>query len=331
MGKTVLAFDIGDTYIKIAKQEKDRIRIICKQMPEDLVKDGIVQLPHMLEEFLKDIRKEYKLPKAECGIVVPDEEVVCRKLTLPAMTEKQLEVNLPFEFSDFISGKPTRYVYDYAMEQIIEDESGKPKEMVLTGAVMSKDAVTNYVDMFRAAGFKLRTLIPQEIALTNIVKEAVANNRIDPDQEFCLVNLGHRATQVYIFKGETLVVLRKIYIGGESIDKAIAEHEIIDEYLARTHKNTNYNDVLESEYCKEAFGKIAVEIMKVINFYKFNNRESNIEDIYFCGGGSNILQLCDHIAAVNGLDHQPINRLLPINADKNMDLSAVCAMGVLLQ
>ena len=143
MGKTIIAFDIGDTYIKIAKQEKDKIRIYCKQMPEDLVKDGIVQLPHMLEEFLKDLRKEFKLPKGECGIVVPDEEVVCRKLTLPAMTEKQLEVNLPFEFSDFISGKPNHYVYDYALQEMITDQNGNPKEMVLTGAVMSKDAVTN--------------------------------------------------------------------------------------------------------------------------------------------------------------------------------------------
>ncbi len=331
MSKTMITFDIGDTYMKIAKREKDKIQVFCKQMPEDLVKDGIVQLPHMLTELIKETAKEFKLAKGECGLVVPDELVVCRKLTLPAMTEKQLGVNLPFEFSDFITGKPTGYVYDYALQDMIYDETGKPKEMILTGAVMSKESVSKYVDIFRGAGFRLRTLIPQEIAMTNLMKHALLEDRIDADREYCIVNLGHRSTQVYIFKGDNLNVLRKIYVGGTDVDKTIAANEIVDEFLARTHKNTNFNNVLEKEYCKEVFSKIAVEVMKVINFYKFNNRESNLEDIYFCGGQSNIMALCDSVADANQLDRQSITKLLPKGTEKNTDVSGTVAIGCLLQ
>lgn len=331
MSKTMITFDIGDTYMKIAKKDKDKYTVYTKQMPEDLVKDGIVQLPHMLTEMIKEVRKEFKLPKCECGLVVPDELVVCRKLTLPAMTEKQLGVNLPFEFSDFISGKPNSYVYDYAMQEMIYDESGAPKEMILTGAVMSKESVAKYMEIFRGTGFKLRTLIPQEVAVTNLMKNALREEKISAKKEYCIVNLGHRSTQVYIFKGDNLIVLRKIYMGGADVDKAIAANEIVDEFLARTHKNTNFNNVLDKEYCKEVFGSIAVEVMKVINFYKFNNRESALEDIFFCGGQSHIWALCDNIAEINEFDNQPTERILPKSTEKNTDVSGAIAIGCLLQ
>ena len=329
--KIKLAFDIGESYIKIAKKEGSKINVYMKQTPENLVKEGILNAPLVVADLLSDLRKELKLPKCECGLVVSDEFTVCRTLTLPAMTEKQLEVNLPFEFSDYISGKPQRYVYDYAIREMIHDEEGNPKEMVLTGAVMSKEAVYKYVDIFKDAGFKLRTIIPQEIALTNVMKQAVSLGRAEEGKEYCIVNLGHRSTQVYIFKGSNLEVVRNLYVGGATIDAAISETEMVDEFVARTYKNKNYNNVLETEHCKEAFGRIAVEVMKVINFYRFSNRESSLEDVYFFGGCSNISELCGSIADATNLTIKPMYYLLPMDVHKSEDMIGLYGIGVLMQ
>ena len=331
MGKTVMAFDIGESYLKIVLKQSGGLKVHSVQMPDNLMKEGIIEMPHMMTDFLKQVKKDYSLPMGECGIVVPEELVVCRSLTLPAMTEKQLEVNLPFEFSDYISGEPQKYVYDYAMHEMICNDEGEPVEMRLTGAVMSKESVTNYVNIFKNAGLKLRTLIPQEISLSNIMKAAVAEGRAEKEKEYCIVNLGHRATQVYIFKGDEMVVFRNIHVGGNLIDEAIAENRNVDVYVARTHKNKNYNGVLEAEYTQEAYGRIAVEVMKVINFYRFNNRESTLEDICFIGGGSNIPALCENIAEINDFTRGSMRELLPKSLDANADMSGVFALGVLLQ
>ena len=331
MSKTMLTFDMGDTYIKIAKKDGSKVTVYTKQMPENLVKDGVIEMPYMMTDFLKELKKEFKLPKWECGMVVPDELTVCRKLVLPAMTEEQLEVNLPFEFSDYISGKPQRYVYDYALQEMINDEDGNPKEMVIKGAVMSKESVYKYVDMFKDAGFKLRTMIPQEMALTNVMKQAVETGKAKEDKEYCIVNLGHRSTQVYVFKGDKLDVLRNIYMGGATIDKTISEMENIDEYVARTYKHNNFDGVLDREACRETFGRIAVEVMKVINFYRFSNRESELEDIYFFGGCSNIYGLCNSIAESIGLNMKPMTDLLSSEVDRNTDMIGLYAIGVSMQ
>ena len=330
MGKTILSFDIGVSNIKVAIKTGNAISVYTKQTPDNLVEEGILNAPAVVTDLLKELKKELKVKKCECGLVVPDEFTVCRTLTLPAMTESQLQVNLPFEFSDYISGKPQRYVYDYAMQEMIYDEEGNPKEMVLTGAVMGKEAIYKYIDIFKEAGCKLRTMIPQEIAIGNMMKTAIAEGRAQADKEYCLVNLGHRSTQVYIFKGSKLEVLRNLYVGGVTIDAAISEIEMVDAYVARSYKNKNYNDVLDSQACKDTFSKIAVEVMKVINFYRFSNRTSELEDIYFFGGCSNIPELCESIAEANELNIQSLYSLLPTNINKNEDMIGLYAMGVLM-
>jgi type IV pilus assembly protein PilM len=174
-------------------------------------------------------------------------------------------------------------------------------------------------------------IIPQEIAMTNIMRNALEEGRTLEDKEYCIVNLGHRTTQVFVFKGEKLVVLRNIHIGSGIIDKAIAENENVDEFVARTYKNTNYNNVLDKQYVNDEYGRIALEVRKVINFYRFNNRDSEIEDIYFAGGGSNLKGLSEMIAESNELVHKNMMELLPPAVDEGIDFSGICAIGVMLQ
>lgn len=331
MKKINLTFDMGDSHIKIAKREKGKIIVHAIQMPENLIKEGVIQVPHMVSDFLKSLRLEYNLPRVECGMVVPDELVVCRNLTMPAMTIDQLKVNLPFEFTDYISDEPQKYVYDYAVKDLIYEEDGSLKEMNLTGVVMSKEAVDMYVRIFKNAGFPLRTIIPQEMAMTNVMRSAVEAGRIDAEKEYCIVNLGHRTTQVFVFHGEKLLVLRNIHMGSSVIDKVIAEKRNIDEFMARAYKNQNYNGILEEEFVREQYSRISLEIRKVINFYRFNNRSSELEDVYFIGGGSNLKGLPETVAEMNELTYKEMKALLPPEVEKGIDLSGLCAIGVMLQ
>lgn len=331
MKKINLTFDMGDSHIKIAKMEKGKIVVHAIQMPENLIKEGVVQVPHMVSDFLKGLRLEHNLPRVECGMVVPDELVVCRNLTMPAMTIDQLKVNLPFEFTDYISDEPQKYVYDYAVKDLVYEEDGSLKEMNLTGVVMSKEAVDMYVNIFKNAGFPLRTIIPQEMAMTNVMRSAVEAGRIDAEKEYCIVNLGHRTTQVFVFHGERLIVLRNIHLGSSVIDKVIAERKNIDEFMARAYKNQNYKDVLDEEFVREQYSRISLEIRKVINFYRFNNRSSELEDVYFMGGGSNLKGLPETIAEMNELTYKAVKDLLPPEVEDGIDLSGLCAIGVMLQ
>lgn len=41
----------------------------------------------------------------------------------------------------------------------------------------------------------------------------------------------------------------------------------------------------------DACGDIAVDVMRAINYYTYENRDNNLETLYVCGGGEGIPQL----------------------------------------
>ena len=42
MSKTMLTFDMGDSYIKIVRKDASKVTVYTKQMPENMVKDGVI-------------------------------------------------------------------------------------------------------------------------------------------------------------------------------------------------------------------------------------------------------------------------------------------------
>ena len=58
----------------------------------------------------------------------------------------------------------------------------------------------------------------------------------------------------------------------------------MDIHLAHSYMRSDYNGVLEADYAREAYSRLAVEIMKAVNFYNYNNRDRELHDLYICGG-----------------------------------------------
>ena len=74
---------------------------------------------------------------------------------------------------------------------------------------------------------------------------------------------------------------------------------------------TDYQDVLSEDSSRELYNRMAVEIMKAVNFYNYNNREQSLREIYLCGGGTAVAPLQEAIRQVTDLDVHPVTELLP--------------------
>lgn len=333
MKKTVVGFDIGNSTLKVAMWKKQQLEVQILPLPENLIVDGVIKLPRLMIDFLKEAKKEYGIKSGPCALVVSDALCVCRSLSMPFMNERQLKMNLPFEFHDYITDEPENYVYDYAVQEVVRDEMYQPTELKLLGALISKAAAEEYVHIFKSAGFSLQTLIPKEMALVNLMRRAIADGNAKEGKDYCIVDFGYTNTDVYIMTGEHLTVLHTVPMGGADIDKVIAANENVDVFMAATYKDRNYNQVLEAEYCKDIFAKLTVEIMKVINFYYFNdrNRESTLDNIYFVGGISRIEALCESIEETTELKRHSITELFSDGIGQEAAANGLLALGALMQ
>ena len=275
---------------------EDSVRLVCfagrelkkavtVETPEGLVSGGRILSMDAMADFLRDSAKANGIPLTACALLLPSSEVFTRAVTVPAMTEQQLAYNLPYEFHDFLTEEKSKYFFDYSVRRVLKDEEGYPKEMELLACAILKSRVEEYRAMLHRAGFRLRVLTVTECAygavLGAYLRRMGAEN---DDKDRCIVSIGHRSTHLYIYHGATFDSRREIDVGGRLIDEQIAEHCGVDIHLAHSYMRSDYNGVLEADYAREAYSRLAVEIMKAVNFYNYNNRDRELTDVYFCGG-----------------------------------------------
>ncbi len=279
MAKIRLGFDIGSNSLKIAILRGDQFRVEEIRLPENLVDEGGVILPHAFTEYLRQLKKELSLPKGAAALALPPSQAICRLVTMPRMTTSQLMMNLPYEFSDFIQGEAEQYFCDYAVCAPTEEDDEKAIPMM--AAVAAKSRLASYVQMFAQAGIRLGTILPQEMALINIAK----SRSVGPEEYF-FVDLGHQYTRITAIWRDRVHATRQIPIGGRSIDLALAQETGVDAFLAGSYKLSDYQGAHSDPALVDLCDRIAVEILKVLNFYQFTYRNSSLEGIYLIGGGA---------------------------------------------
>lgn len=99
MGKTCTGVDIGESSIKLAVCEGDAVKkVVVDSLPEGLVVDGRIVSRDAMADFIKSLAKSAGGISKDVALVLPAADNLVRRLTLPAMTEKELKLNLPYEF-----------------------------------------------------------------------------------------------------------------------------------------------------------------------------------------------------------------------------------------
>ena len=329
MGK-VIGIDLGSHELKIAEWNGSAVTALATvETPDNLVRNGHVISYEAAGDFIKKALKENGISARDCSMVIPEGNAYLVRTVVPKMTEEKLRVNLPYEFRDFLTEDKAKYYYDYTVNKEIKDEEGNVAQMDITVAAVQKELIYSYRFMCRRAGLTMKYAVPAELAYSNLIRRSP---EADPEKEYAFLDFGHVSTRLSIFTGSVYEVSRIIDTGLSRVDAGIAESENVDEHIAHTYKETNYNNLTESEAALNVFNYITTEARRAINFYTLNNRESNLSDIYICGGGSMIPAL-KRIAQENieGTVHEA-SELYPtvLKSQENASIYAL-AIGAAMQ
>lgn len=315
MGKAYTGVDIGDNSIKLAVFDGGVVtNVAIEELPDGLMVEGRVVSHDAMADFIKSVVKNAGGVPKSAAFVVPGSDSLFRRLSLPAMTEKELQLNLPYEFRDYIAQGKDRYVYDYAMLGMQEDAEENPEGMELLAVAAPKQAIADYAEMFRRAGLRLKVAMPEQAAYQNLIggnQNALAN--------CCVIDFSHHVTKLHFFLDGSYDVARVIEIGGLDIDRAIAHAFGVDEHVADQYKRSNYEGSQQSEAARGVYQSIAVEIGRALNFYGFNNPNTTIEVAYCCGGGSLLEPLVGAVEEHADIRIAPIADVLPayhVSADQ---------------
>ena len=327
MNNIKTAFDIGNSSLKIAAIKQGTLNLYEVPMPEHMMEEDIIAMPNAFSAFLKKIKSQLHLPKGPAALILPPSQVICRLVKMPYMTIDQLMLNLPYEFNDFIHGETNQYFCDYAIcedenhEMEATDAELENKELTMMAAVAEKQKIQEYIKIFASAGFSLKNILPQEMAYIQLTQRNIKNE--NTQKEYCFIDLGQLSSTVFIVNNDKIHATRQVHTGMRDLDFIIGDLLNIDPFLANSYKRNNYMEVLEHPRCIEVYERIAVEILKLINFYHFTYRQNQLTGIYITGGGGEIPQLIKVMEEVVGLPVLPVSELLP-HTDGYQNLYNVC-------
>ncbi len=281
----LLGIDIGHERLKLVLMSGGKVKkSVVVEMPENLVKNGIVVSQETMGEFLRETMKANGLSASKAALVMTGERVYVRNVTMPLMTAEQLLYNLPYEFRDYITEELKDYIFDYAIRSVDEEEHS----MEVLAAAVPKELMDSSRAILRKAGLKLVKAAPLICAYRALIKKYEA---VHEERDYCILNLGYQSIRMDVFHGSEYLTTHVLDTGLYTVDSILAESMGVDEHIAHTYLITNHKNCQDSDECKNAFSNIALELMRTMNFLRYSMQDNNLDEIWVCGGGANIPNL----------------------------------------
>jgi type IV pilus assembly protein PilM len=289
----LLGFDIGSGYMKIALCEDGLpSEAVCVKMPDHLVKDGRITSYGAMADFIKEQIQAKGIHTKNCAVSLPADACYIRRSTMPKMTVKQLAVNIPYEFHEFITEEISSYFYDYA----VLGSSGKEMDLLLVAA--KKKMLDEYNQMFRRARLKLQAIVPEELCYGRLLRNYERTHGMPQgEKDYVILDLGHGSLEVHFFRRGIYEVTRSLEPGCAKVVEAIANVSGTDEHsvMMREEYDLQENEESDTQELETLYGNMAMQVMRVLNFYSFNNPDNNLDRVYYCGGGSCFPGLMDEL------------------------------------
>ena len=419
MGKKYLGIDIEDRFLKLVVMKDGKVLKTCLEvMPDNIVMGGRIAAFHALSDYLRDTVRRNKIRVKDVAFALPSETYYIRRVKLPKMTAAQLQINLPYEFHDYLQDDTDQYVFDYSVLSVDE------KSMELLIAALSKRQVEQYKEMCKRAGLRLCKLVPDVLAIQEIVlpsenpaayrkrlaaqeksrseeekrenrsearekkqhlrdrkrnglsveelsaraaEEARANGMQPADavsvttgnvaasangmipgnavasangmtpgnaaapangmtplnaapsgsiaateekrKDYAVLSLEYSRDRLHFFSNGAYEITRNLGITEKQICEVIAQNEGVDIHIAQLMLDQNQNHVLEQEQVSDLLQSVATEVMRVMNFYNYNNPRNTIDAIYYYGREVDSAFL-ERIQSMTELPIRPLTDLL---------------------
>lgn len=301
----VVGIDIGNYRIKISYIVKGELKdVFVETLPDNIVKDGMIQYWDAMADFLKETFQSHGIHCRNVIFTLPASGAYMRVVDLPRMTVKQLQLNLPFEFHDYISEPSEKYFYDYA---VIEEGE---KTMKLLAVACSRELIDRYRTLAKHAKLNAVGLVPEVLGFQRVLRRYNALFRVPDEKDYAILDMGDRSFKLHFFRHGVYEVTRPLEPGARHIAEIAAEIRGTDVHIGQLAAESNQDDVLAHENMEALYESSAVQIMRAMNFYSYSNTNNTIDTLYYCGGAANYPALLETIEETMNLPMRPLTDLM---------------------
>lgn len=333
--KDVIGLDIGSSSIKMVelKEGKGGFRLQSLGMtplPPEAIVDGALMDSVTVVEAIKEVVDTCKVKTKNTVISVSGHSVIVKKITLPLMTEAELEESIQWEAERYIPFDINDVNLDF---QILGYGSGNAEQMDVILVAAKKDIVHDYVSVVMEAGLNPVIVDVDAFALENMLE--VNYERSEEEAMVVIANVGASVTNISILRKNVTAFTRDVFKGGNQITEDIqrqfhVDHEEAEKIKAGLKVDGVVVEVLE-RLLRAGSEALAAEIGSSIDYFQSTAASEKVAKIYLSGGGAKLKYLDTLLQDQIDLPVELINPFKKIQySEKQFDVGYLREVGPMM-
>ncbi|RME50635.1 MAG: type IV pilus assembly protein PilM [Deltaproteobacteria bacterium] len=285
--KGVIGLDIGSSSIKVLELKEAKggytlQNIGIQPLPPEAIVDAALMNSPVVVDVIRELISRLKIKTKDVVTSVSGHSVIIRKITLPLMTEEEVEGNIQWEAEQYIPFDINDVNIDF---QILQPDTHDQENLDVLLVAVKKDLIDDYTSVIMEAGLNPVIVDVDAFAVENMYG---LNYPSAVGKVLALVNIGASIININILKDGTSTFTRDISIGGNQITEEIQKQLNVSFEVAEAIKigeiTEGYDPAEIREIINSVSASIALEIQRSLDFFTSTSMTGHISKVYASGG-----------------------------------------------
>ncbi|BDG04297.1 type IV pilus assembly protein PilM [Anaeromyxobacter oryzae] len=333
MAKSRLAvgLDIGSSSVKLVQLKEKRGGYALQAfgaapLPPEAIVDGALMNSSAIVQAIQEVVAQQKLKAKDVAIGVRGHSVIIKKISLPRMTQEELDESIQWEAEQYIPFD----VKDVNIDtQILTPDGDAAGQMDVLLVAAKKDMINDYTSVCAEAGLTATVVDVDAFAVQNAYE---ANYDANVEETVVLINVGAAVSNINIVSRGVTTFTRDITMGGNAFTEEIQKQLNIsyDEADALKVGGQGESDAVVPQEVERVIQGVAEqmggEIQRSLDFYASTAPGSAMSRVYLSGGTARIPALFKVLEQRAGVPVEVLNPFKNIEIDnKKFDAAVILA------
>ena len=318
--KLAVGLDIGSSSVKLVqlKERKAGYQLLAygsAPLPPEAIVDGALMNSSAIVQAIQELVAQQKVKTREVAIGVRGHSVIIKKISLPRMTQEELDESIQWEAEQYIPFD----VKDVNIDtQILTPEADAAGQMDVLLVAAKKDMINDYTSVCAEAGLTATVVDVDAFAVQNAYE---ANYDPSPGQPVVLINVGAAVTNINVVLNGMATFTRDVTMGGNAFTEEIQKQLNISYEEAEALKVGGQGEadaVVPQEVERVIQGvadQMGGEIQRSLDFYAATAPDSHVGKVFLSGGTARIPALFKVIEQRSGVPVEVLNPFRKVEVD----------------
>ncbi len=345
-GKLALGLDIGSTGVKLVALKEQRrkgqigyalLSFGMKPLPPEAIVDGALMNSTAIVQAIQELLSELKVKTKEVAIGVSGHSVIIKKISMPRMSQEELEEAIQWEAEQHIPFDIKDVNIDTQILKPDANDATGQMDVLLVAA--KKDMINDYTTVVSEAGLSPMVVDVDAFAVQNCFS---TNYDVPANETVVLINAGAAVVNINILQGGVTTFTRDVTIGGNQFTEEIQKQLNVSyeeaEALKIGGRQSDADAVVPQEVERvmtQVAEQVAGEIQRSLDFYAGTAADASFSKVYLSGGTAKIPALFKTIESRVGVPVEILNPFKQIEIDNRkfdpgfiMDVAPMAAVAV---